>query len=134
MKNIFYLIVLFLYFVHGLEARSVLTQHHVYIYSELPRDIVPLVFHCFSSDDDFGNKTLHPGQSFHWDFKSNFFGTTLYSCQFSWGPRHKGFDAFNAAWKVDHNTYNYVVRNDGFYTNFDPNNHDANLKLLYPWE
>lgn len=134
MKSTFFLIVLFLYFVYGIEAISVLTHHHVYIYSELSRDTVPLVFHCFSGDNDFGNQTLHPGQSFHWDFKSNLFATTLYSCRFWWRPRQKRFDAFDAAWREIYNTYNYVVRDDGFYLNFNQKNHDAGLKFLYPWE
>lgn len=134
MKSSFSLILLFLYFVHGLEAISVLTKHHVYIYSDLSRDIVPLLYHCKSGDTDFGKKSLLPGQSFHWNFKSNIFSTTVYTCDFQWGPRKKGFDVFDASWKNIHNTYNYVVKDDGFYGNFDPDDHEANLEFLYKWE
>lgn len=134
MKSLFSLIVLFLYFLHGLKAISVLTKHHIYIYNDLSQDTtLPLVFHCKSGDTDFGNKTLLVGQSFHWNFKSNVFGTTLYSCQFQWGLRKRDFVVFDASWK-DRNTYNYVVRNEGFYSNNDPNNHEANLNFQYNWE
>ncbi|EYU32666.1 hypothetical protein MIMGU_mgv11b022741mg, partial [Erythranthe guttata] len=92
-------------------------------------DIVPLLVHCHSGDDDFGNHTLHPGQSFSWSFKSNFFSRTLYSCRFWWGPRQSGFDVFYAKWKTTHNTYNYVVKGDGFYVNFDGDDHDR-FRLL----
>lgn len=111
-----------------------LRQHHIYIYSELPRGTKPLVYRCASNDTSFGIKSLLPGQSFHWNFKSNIFGTTLYSCRFVWELKKKSFDVFDAAWDKFHNTYNWVVKKDGFYVNFDPNNHDAGLGLLYTWD
>lgn len=42
---------------------------------------------------------------------------------------------FDDLWSAeDHNTYNYVVKVDGFYGNFDPNNHEPNLQFLYYWK
>ncbi|KAL7124246.1 hypothetical protein ABFS83_14G035800 [Erythranthe nasuta] len=134
MKSLLSIIILFLYSVHRTESVSFLRRHNIHIYSEVPRDIVPLLVHCHSGDDDFGNHTLHPGQSFSWSFKSNFFSRTLYSCRFWWGPRQSGFDVFYAKWKTTHNTYNYVVKGDGFYVNFDGDDHDSNLMLVNSWQ
>lgn len=133
MKSLISLIVLFCYFVYGLEAYSNLRKHHVYIYNEITQPGA-LIYHCSSADTDFGIKALLPGQSFHWNFRSNLMATTLYTCQFRWNPRLKDFVVFYARWDQTFNTFNYVVRDDGFYRGSDPNNHDANLDFLFSWD
>ncbi|XP_010434864.1 PREDICTED: uncharacterized protein LOC104718755 [Camelina sativa] len=45
-----------------------------------------LLYHCRSKDDDLGNKTLQPGESWSFRFKRQFFGRTLFYCDFRW-PR-----------------------------------------------
>ncbi|KAF5177072.1 S-protein-like protein [Thalictrum thalictroides] len=54
---------------------------HVYITNSLN---TTLHVHCKSGDDDLGLKVLAHGQTYDWDFMTNFFETTLYWCSMSW--------------------------------------------------
>lgn len=42
-----------------------------------------LQVHCKSADDDLGAKSIPYTLRYAFDFTQNFFGTTLYSCEFS---------------------------------------------------
>ncbi|EYU32665.1 hypothetical protein MIMGU_mgv1a019903mg, partial [Erythranthe guttata] len=96
MKNLFSIIVIFLYLVHRTESYSYLRKHHIHVYNGLPTQFLPLLLHCASRDDDFGTHQLSSGQNFSWNFKSNAFETTLYFCRFSCGPKTASFVVFNA--------------------------------------
>lgn len=43
-----------------------------------------LEYHCKSKDDDFGNRSLQPGESWSFSFRRQYFGRTLYFCKFGW--------------------------------------------------
>lgn len=117
-----------------IEAYSALRKHEVYIYSDLSNETKPLITHCKSKDDDFGNHTLYSGQDLNWHFRTNFLGRTLYSCQFWWGLKKKGFVVFDAEWPGIFHTYNYVVRPEGFYVGHDQKNRQANLTFSLKWD
>lgn len=55
----------------------------------------PLIVHCKSKNDDLGVHNLAVGQQFHWEFRTNLWDTTLFTCTFSWSGGSKGFEAFN---------------------------------------
>lgn len=110
-----------------------LRRHQVYILSQLPNESEPLIAHCRSKNDDLGSRTLHSGESFDWDFRTDFFETTLYSCDFQWGSHTKGMVVFSADWPYTH-TYNYVVRPDGFYVGHSPKNSQNDLVLSQQWD
>ncbi|KAL8026559.1 hypothetical protein ABFX02_14G036100 [Erythranthe guttata] len=132
MKNSF-IFILFLYLVHMSESGSALSQHKIHIYNQLPTNVIPLRFHCFSKDYFSGSVTILTGQSFNLSFASNLVRNNRYACHFSCGDRHADFDVFNVAWKNLHRTYNYVVMSDGFYVNYDANDHMNNLERVASW-
>lgn len=41
-----------------------------------------LKYHCKSKEDDFGKRSLQPGQSWSFKFHRQFFGRTLFYCSF----------------------------------------------------
>ncbi|CAI0418538.1 unnamed protein product [Linum tenue] len=55
-----------------------------------------LTIHCKSKDDDLGEHVLPYQQSFAWNFRPNFWQTTLFFCSFAWqgsGDSHS-FDIY----------------------------------------
>ncbi|XP_057418805.1 S-protein homolog 29-like [Lotus japonicus] len=54
-----------------------------------------LYVHCKSKDDDLGEHYLKPGQYTQWQFRDNFWGTTLFWCNFSWNNVQKRFDVYD---------------------------------------
>lgn len=121
-------------FVYEVEAFSSLRLHEVYIFSDLSNETRPLAVHCRSKDDDLGNHTLRSGQEFDWHFRTNFLGTTLYSCDFVWGLKKKGMVVFDAQWVGIFHTYNYVVRPEGFYVGHAQTNRMANATFSQKWD
>ncbi|KAG7616196.1 Plant self-incompatibility S1 [Arabidopsis thaliana x Arabidopsis arenosa] len=53
-----------------------------------------LLYHCKSKDDDLGNRSLQPGESWSFSFGRQFFGRTLYFCSFSWPNESHSFDIY----------------------------------------
>ena len=53
-----------------------------------------LTHHCKSKDDDLGTHVLAPNQLFEWGFRPNFWGTTLYYCQFWFGSETHWFNIY----------------------------------------
>ncbi|GFP92850.1 hypothetical protein PHJA_001429300, partial [Phtheirospermum japonicum] len=90
----------------------------------------------WSKDNDFGNRVLYRGQSFDWNFRTNFVGNTLYFCTLVWGPRKKSFDVFKGSWDRNdyHHDYIYVADLNGVYLSHDPNNLSQNLQFLFQWD
>lgn len=50
--------------------------------------------HCRSKDDDLGNQFIPVGGEFHWNFKTNLFGTTLFYCHLWWIEGHITYLAY----------------------------------------
>ena len=74
-----------------------------------------LVVHCRSKDDDLGTHNLSSGQSFEWSFRDNFWGTTLFWCNFDWNNMHKSFDIYNYQYDVCNSRCFRSIRPDGAY-------------------
>lgn len=123
MKTFLSLLILSIIFLHkidGAPSQKALKNYEVYIFDLLPKANSKLITHCFSGNDDFGNHTLTLNQQQSWRFKSNLFGTTLYSCHFWWGSKQRAFDIFStknasACETAAGNVCGWTVREDGFY-------------------
>ncbi|GER25020.1 plant self-incompatibility protein S1 family [Striga asiatica] len=92
-----------------------------------------LTFRCQSKDNDLGYHTLNFRQKYHWEFKLNFWGSTLFFCHFYWNGKQQVFDVFNG--RKDHFTViNWVVKEDGFYKVVGKVNwEDKDLVKAYSW-
>ncbi|KAK4730596.1 hypothetical protein R3W88_023584 [Solanum pinnatisectum] len=102
------------------------TIYTVYIIDALPSNSKPLTVRCQSKDDDLGYKNLYPGGEYHFSFKENFLGGTLFFCHFWWNGKNIIFDVFDN--KIDiycgevellsndrnHECF-WKVQEDGFY-------------------
>ncbi|KAG6418357.1 hypothetical protein SASPL_120560 [Salvia splendens] len=99
----------------------------------LPKDSKPLRLHCASGDDDLGFHNLNVGQDFQWKFCPNFFlKNTLFHCRIWWGPKEKGFKAYES--QSDHLTKNtnvFGVKSDGIYLAHDHS--ESSLKKYISW-
>ncbi|PIM97063.1 hypothetical protein CDL12_30474 [Handroanthus impetiginosus] len=111
----------------------------VYIHNSLPNNNSPLLIHCFSGDDDFGNHTLRMNEDFHWEFRMNIILSTEYFCRFRWGSRDKRYKVFNKhlapnceGFKAkDPNICYWSIRDDGFWiSNQIP---PITLVQIYTW-
>ncbi|XP_050207743.1 S-protein homolog 74-like [Mercurialis annua] len=67
-------------------------RYHVYIMNGFKNESIRT--HCRSSDTDLGIQKLNPMQKQEWNFRMNFWGTTLFHCTLSWKEGHKRFKAF----------------------------------------
>lgn len=76
-----------------------------------------LYAHCQSRSDDLKLVHLIENQNYEFHFRVNFWGTTLYWCDFTWGNRVQSFKVFNAkSHDCDDERYcNWQVKTDGFY-------------------
>jgi hypothetical protein len=50
-----------------------------------------ITVHCSSRDNDLQLHTLAPGAVYGFQFHMNFWGTTLFSCEFQYQNQHAGF-------------------------------------------
>ncbi|KAL7207368.1 hypothetical protein ACSBR1_029344 [Camellia fascicularis] len=97
------------------------TRFEVHVISEVPDTPSPLKIHCKSSDNDLGLQLVKNGQDFHWSFKENFFGTTLYTCGFGWNAQIQSFDVYSSSFEKHCQRQEepwlcvWAVRTDGFY-------------------
>ncbi|KAI3462007.1 hypothetical protein Pfo_018670 [Paulownia fortunei] len=112
----------------------------VYIINYLSKNSSTLYVHCASRDDDLGIHSLNPRDYFHWDFRLNFWQTTLFFCRFQSSPKIKMCDVFTrdladnceTARASDGNNCVWSVKEDGFYISnrFPP----TNSKKIYDWK
>lgn len=105
-----------------------------------------LKVHCKSGEDDIGDKKLTVPQYFHWTFRMNFVGTTLYVCDFRWMTsndnvlKNKTFDVFDmrisfmCGERFDVNNCYWLVREDGFYFAKDDRPFPDGWQFMYNWE
>jgi len=77
--------------------------------------------HCKSKDDDLGEHTLLDGQHFGWGFTPNFWGTTLYYCDFVWGAKTaEGVVVYDdGSTKLECTHCVWQVHKDGFWVTED---------------
>ncbi|KAL7177526.1 hypothetical protein ACSBR2_030815 [Camellia fascicularis] len=88
-----------------------LRSFRVHITSEVPDTPGPLKIHCKSRDNDLGEQLVNNCQDFHWSFKENLFGTTLFFCGFGWNGKIQSFDVFPIPWMnivIDHRSRGFV--------------------------
>ncbi|KAF8394176.1 hypothetical protein HHK36_020383 [Tetracentron sinense] len=113
------------------ESRVVIGRKHVYVGNDLGEGLI-LNLHCKSKDDDLGTHALSYRQNYTWGFKSTFFGSTLFWCNFQWGNVRDSHEVFNAAEKEMQDKTNnlWLARQDGLYYY----NHDEDeYQLKYEW-
>lgn len=92
-----------------------------------------LFLQCKSGDDDLGGHILGKGEDLHWNFKVNFWSSTLFYCKMNWGFKKQEFTVFS----VGHMTIKceitrkcfWMVTDDGFYFGCD----QKNYTLEYVW-
>jgi hypothetical protein len=97
-------------------AGQTIVEHkrvHVEIFNDLGNGL-DLTVHCKSADEDLGVHVIrYPNGFFTFDFKPNFWGTTLFFCGFQWkGGELKWFNIYdfhrdhplcsNCFWKIRH--------------------------------
>ncbi|GFQ01794.1 hypothetical protein PHJA_002323300 [Phtheirospermum japonicum] len=115
-------------------------KFHVYIINSFPKNSPTMSVHCVSKDDDLGDKSLNPGESFTWSFKLNLWQTTLFHCSFGVSSKLKtSHDVFNGeigphcetSRARDGNNCVWSVKEDGFYISnrFPP----VNSTKMYDW-
>ena len=122
-----------------LLSRTCFADLHVDIFNRLPGNGPPLGVHCKSGDDDLGHQSLGLDQMYTWSFLENFWGSTLFWCNFWWEGKYAGFHVFdeNMIRDVIHGLTNFVyeVRPDGFYFYVqDPITHDYQWQLVQKWQ
>lgn len=97
-----------------------------------------LLVHCKSKDDDLGNQNLAAkGDEFHWTFKVNFFGTTLFWCYLQKPNFDVSFESFwvekTHPWLnsrcYDKNCF-WIAKDDGVYLRNNPAKTD---ELVHVW-
>ena len=83
-------------FLVGFCDASIFQQKRTFvrIINEVGEDI-DLNFHCKSKDDDLGPHVLTPHQYYEFNFRPNFFWTTLFFCRFWWGNESHWFDIYD---------------------------------------
>ncbi len=90
--------------------------------------------HCESGDDDLGVKTLQNGQQYGWGFTPNWWGTTLFHCEFAWGAKRQAFKVWtDMGWAATKRRpckhCQWHVTPEGFYRN----NAGKPPVLVYTW-
>lgn len=120
--------------VFSLLLTACFSDLNVDIYSRLPSNAPKLLLRCRSKDNDLGYHNLPVNQLYTWSFLENFWGTTLFWCNFWWNGKYVGFHAFDdsmipaVAHGVDH--FKYEARPDGvYYYAPDPDTFDN-----YQWQ
>ncbi|KAL7105776.1 hypothetical protein ACP275_07G066400 [Erythranthe tilingii] len=135
-NTVFFLFLLSMNFTHQIGAETkFMGKHTIHIYNRLPQKSSPLYLHCASKDDDFGDRTYYSGQTLTWNFRVNFWGTTLYFCSFSWKNYVRKFEVFRAGWDADsyRHTYSYIVNNEGIYLGYG-DNPTGDLSEVLRWD
>ncbi|KAK3017543.1 hypothetical protein RJ639_007415 [Escallonia herrerae] len=142
MKILYLLMIIAFSFACPAWARHSYPTYELHVISRIPQSYPPLTIRCQSKDDDLGYHTLYAGDDFHWRFRNNVIGTTLFFCHFWWDSKQKVFDVFNMkVWadkcKVNNfgslNTCYWMVNNLGF---FFTNRYSESgyWEKIYDWE
>ncbi|KAI3921503.1 hypothetical protein MKW98_013437 [Papaver atlanticum] len=120
--NINFLLLLLLFSVLVSKCSSIrFGPVTVHIQNDIEGYEVALDYHCFSDDDDLGQRTLHQGEEWHWKF-GVIPGFTFFVCDMRWydnrnyrwydgkfevyyangliGNRFNGFCGGNCQWSI----------------------------------
>ncbi|KAL3828333.1 hypothetical protein ACJIZ3_017135 [Penstemon smallii] len=83
-----------------------------------------LIVRCKSADDDLGERSLDKDGEWKWNFRVNFFRSTLFYCNVKWGEYlEKSFNVFDTDYISskceDTSTCFWSVRDEGIYFSCD---------------
>ena len=116
----FFLVIVLALAISSALSTPRLDKHYVRIVNNLDNSV--LFYHCKSRDDDLGLRKLQPGENWQFSFHINFFGTTLFFCNFSYTNSskikfHAVFDVFSTELTQDCGGYNciWIAKEDGLY-------------------
>ncbi|KAE9604488.1 putative plant self-incompatibility S1 [Lupinus albus] len=76
------------------EGLGIFTYRHVYVKNDLDNNTL-LIAHCKSKNVDVGVQNLHYQEEFKFQFKPDFWGTTLYFCGLTWDGTLHWFDIYD---------------------------------------
>ena len=97
-----------------------------------------LFLRCKSKDDDLGDHILQVGQSFSWEFRVNFFATTLFWCNMrTTSNKHVAMEVFwpeSQDWlgyRCDYGLCNWSAKDNGIYLENIPK---KSMEFVRSWE
>lgn len=93
-KEFFTLLICFSSICLGGHATFPYTAFQVHIHNELD-NATPLILHCKSKDKDVGEHSVFLHNEFNFKFHMDFWGFTLYSCNFWWRGQTGGVKIFD---------------------------------------
>ncbi|KAJ9182191.1 hypothetical protein P3X46_006214 [Hevea brasiliensis] len=113
-------------------------RYNVYIINDLNQDVLNV--HCKSKDDDLGAHKLQVKEKFHFTFRVNLWGTTLFWCNFNWGNNINHGGGYRIFWYKDdllrkcgykEKECTWSARNSGIYLKNVPENQ---FQIFYEWQ
>ncbi|XP_049408628.1 S-protein homolog 5-like [Solanum stenotomum] len=98
-------------------------KYEIHVINKLPINTPQLKVHCASKDDEIANKYVAINEDLHWSFCESISLSTLYFCNFWWGPKNASITVFDdVIFCIHHGLYEnflhyckWEVRQDGFY-------------------
>ncbi|CAA0839958.1 Plant self-incompatibility protein S1 family [Striga hermonthica] len=112
---------------------GLLQTYRVYVINNFSYDTNELMIHCKSGDDDLGYHFLSQYGSWHWKFRVDLFGSTLFFCRVQWGELETSFTVFDTDYISSKcegtSTCFWSLREDGIYFSCD----DLNYVQRYIW-
>ncbi|KAL0561640.1 hypothetical protein IC582_002080 [Cucumis melo] len=113
------------------------TRYYIHVMNGLSN--ADLIVHCQSKDDDLGYHHLaNRGDDYQWNFKENFWQTTLFWCKLEKQNVHVSFESFwpesKSTWLRDRCGYQgtciWTAKDDGIYLRNMPANID---EFVHKW-
>lgn len=92
-RSLVFLTIMLVSLLCGCESSIRLKPVHIQLTNNLPGDVT-LTIHCKSKNDDRGFHELAPGGHWEFQFRTNFWGTTLYFCSFAWPGNFHYYDIY----------------------------------------
>lgn len=108
---------------------------NVNIYNDLPQGSAPLVTSCVARlqyNRDLGSHVTKSGQVYGFSFYSNDDILLAYVCTLVWPWKEIEITAFSSLWTEAH-IFNFIVRADQIYMNFDTTDYHKDLKEFRKW-
>ncbi|PKI79227.1 S-protein homolog 2-like [Punica granatum] len=90
------LLLVALLLLRGRCESSIFQKHktHVLIRNDMQEQL-DMTVRCKSKDDDLGVHVIPPGGSYGFNFRPNFFCTTLFWCNFEWPGASRGYKVYD---------------------------------------
>ncbi|KAG8658485.1 hypothetical protein MANES_03G153550v8 [Manihot esculenta] len=92
---------------------------------------IDFYFHCKSANDDLGPQVLPYRRSWHFEFKRNVFGTTLFYCHMSWKKISHWFNIYVDS--RDKSRCDYCMWYVRTYAPCTWNHKTKRFDLCFPW-